>query len=186
MLLLKQGSHFGRPAQPYYLDSLAWLKENILGRRIKCELLRRDQYNRVVALPLLPRSFWPWRHSRRWWTPQGGSSSSATTTTPTTRNLPLEMVRAGWGAVYSQRGAEYGSDWEKEAYLAAEVEAQSVLFSFFQFVLEFSFFLHLLIYSGLGPWSGLRGGACGNMARTSSCPRIIKSDIASRRWKLRW
>ncbi|SRR6266478_9221949 len=161
MLLLKQGSHFGRPAQPYYLDSLAWLKENILGRRIKCELLRRDQYNRVVALPLLPRSFWPWRHSRRWWTPQGGSSSSGTTTTPTTRNLPLEMVRAGWGAVYSQRGAEYGSDWEKEAYLAAEAEAQSVLFPFSNLFLSF---LSFFIYSFTRAWAPGQGCAEGHVA----------------------
>ena len=44
----------------------------------------------------------------------------------TTRNLPLEMVRAGWGSVYKQSGAVYG-DWEKEVYLAAEAEAQCVL-----------------------------------------------------------
>ena len=42
------------------------------------------------------------------------------------------MVRAGWGVVYEQKGAVYGSDWDKETYLAAEAEAQSVmiLFSF--------------------------------------------------------
>jgi hypothetical protein len=124
--LLLQGPHFGRLAQPRYAESLAWLKDNIEGRRIKCELLRRDQYNRVVALPLLPRTFRPWRHCRWWPTrPQGGGG---TTTTPT-RNLPLEMVRAGWGVVYRQTGAEYGSDWNKETYLAAEAEAKSVPFS---------------------------------------------------------
>ncbi|KAH9990103.1 hypothetical protein BJV77DRAFT_1151171 [Russula vinacea] len=108
-----EGSHFGRSAQPYAAEALAWLKENVEGRRIKCQLLRRDQYNRVVALPLLPHA--AFRLWRRWGT-------SARTTT---RNLPLEMVRAGWGAVYVQKGAEYGSDWEKEAYLAAEAEAQA-------------------------------------------------------------
>lgn len=116
-----EGGHFGRPVQPYYTESLAWLKENIEGRRIKCELLQRDQYERVVALPLLPRTFRPWRHCRRWWTPQGSSSSG----TVTTRNLPLEMIRAGWGVVYSQKGAVYGSGWEKETYLAAQAEAQN-------------------------------------------------------------
>jgi hypothetical protein len=119
-ITLNKGRHFGRPAQPFYTESLAWLKENIEGRRIKCELLRRDQYERVVALPLLPRSFWPRRHSQQGWG----------TTTATTRNLPLEMIRAGWGVVYTQKAAEYGSGWEKETYLAAEAEAQSVPFSF--------------------------------------------------------
>jgi endonuclease YncB( thermonuclease family) len=129
-----KGGHFGRPMQPFYTESLAWLKENIEGRRIKCELLRRDQYERVVALPLLPRTFWPWRHYRRW-IPQGSSGG-------TTRNLPLEMVRAGWGVVYSQTGAVYGSGWEKETYLAAEAEAQCVPFPF---SLSFFFFLNLVI-----------------------------------------
>jgi hypothetical protein len=41
------------------------------------------------------------------------------------------MVRAGWGVVYEQKGAEYGDSWEKETYLTAQAEAQSVLFSFF-------------------------------------------------------
>jgi endonuclease YncB( thermonuclease family) len=128
-----QGSHFGRSAQPYAAEALAWLKENVEGRRIKCQLLRRDQYNRVVALPLLPHA--AFRLWRRWGT-------SARTTT---RNLPLEMVRAGWGAVYVQKGAEYGSDWEKEAYLAAEAEAQSVPF----------FFSSLIRSALLGPFTGL-------------------------------
>ena len=100
---------------PYSAEALAWLKDNIEGRRVKCQLLRRDQYQRVVALPLLPR------RGRGWWrwTPRMG----------TTRNLPLEMVRAGWGSVYTQSGAVYG-DWEKEVYLAAEAEAQCVFSSF--------------------------------------------------------
>lgn len=132
LFTFNEGAHFGRPEQPYYTESIAWLKENIEGRRIKCELLRRDQYERVVALPLLPRTFRPWR--------RGGGVTS------TTRNLPLEMIRAGWGVVYTQRGAEYGSGWEKETYLAAEAEARSVPFSF-----SFSF-LSLSQSCSLEPW----------------------------------
>jgi endonuclease YncB( thermonuclease family) len=120
-IALKQGAHFGRTAQPHYPEALAWLKENIEGRRIKCELLKRDQYGRVVALPLLPRSFRPWRHG------SGGAGGASATT----RNLPLEMVRAGWGTVYAQKGAVYGSGWDMESYIAAEAEAQSVPFSLF-------------------------------------------------------
>jgi len=37
------------------------------------------------------------------------------------------MVRAGWGFVYEEAGAEYGH-WGKEAYLAAEAEARYVPF----------------------------------------------------------
>ncbi|KAI9457064.1 mitochondrion protein [Russula earlei] len=102
-----EGAHFGRPAQPHAADALSWLKENIEGRRIKCQLFSRDQYKRVVAIPLLPPRRW------RWWTRIGAA-----------RNLPLEMVRAGWGLVYEEAGAEYGS-WGKEAYLAAEAEARA-------------------------------------------------------------
>jgi hypothetical protein len=92
------------------------------------------------------------------------------------------MVRAGWGAVYLQKGAEYGSDWEKEAYLAAEAEAQSVPLFFLLFLIRFVPSWWLTAYLG----SGRRGGACGRMARTSSCPRIIRSDIAWWRRGRRW
>jgi endonuclease YncB( thermonuclease family) len=44
----------------------------------------------------------------------------------TTRNLSLEMVRAGWGVVYEKHGAVYGQ-WGKDAYLAAQSEAQCVV-----------------------------------------------------------
>jgi len=35
------------------------------------------------------------------------------------------MVRAGWGVVYRQNGAEYGSDWDQETYLTAEADARA-------------------------------------------------------------
>ena len=97
-----------------FAEARAWLKGNIEGRRIMCELLRRDQYGRVVALPLLPRIFRPWQHCRRWWAPQGGSGDGgATTNATTTCNLPLEMVRAGWGVVYTALPPLRGkSNWE--------------------------------------------------------------------------
>ena len=84
--------------------------------------LRRDQYKRVVALPLIPHTTWPWRQWHQgggWCTRLGIGSSSATT-----RSLPLEVVHVGWGAVYAQKGAEYGNNWEKEAYLAWQADAQ--------------------------------------------------------------
>ncbi|KAI9435460.1 hypothetical protein H4582DRAFT_1969525 [Lactarius indigo] len=98
-------SHFGKPAQAQADEALAWLKEHVHGRRIKCQLFQRDQYGRIVALPILPRSWW--------WSRLGA-----------TRNLPLEMVRAGWGVVYTGKGAEYGG-WGQDVFLAAQAEAQA-------------------------------------------------------------
>jgi hypothetical protein len=43
------------------------------------------------------------------------------------------MVRAGWGAVYEKAGAEYGQ-WSKDAYLAAQSEAQYAVTFFFVFL----------------------------------------------------
>ena len=44
-----------------------------------------------------------------------------------TRNLPLEMIREGWGVVYTKAGAVYG-DLDLETYLAAQADAQCVSF----------------------------------------------------------
>ncbi|KAN0142068.1 hypothetical protein V8E53_000530, partial [Lactarius tabidus] len=65
-------AHFGKPAQAHSDEALAWLKEQIHGRRLKCQLFQHDQYGRIVALPLLPL--------HRWWPRRSA-----------TRNLPLEM-----------------------------------------------------------------------------------------------
>ena len=154
---------------PYYPEALAWLKDNIQGRRVKCQLIRRDQYQRVVALPLLPRRGWGgwWR-----WTQIG-----------TTRNLPLAMIRAGWGSVYTQSGAVYG-DWEKEVYLAAEAEAQCVFFFAFPLVEPGP----LLGSNLLDLVSGLRREAYGRVARTSSRLQNIRSDCVGKRrgWSWLW
>ncbi|KAF9007016.1 hypothetical protein BDQ17DRAFT_1398541 [Cyathus striatus] len=44
-----EGSHFGREGQPYHKESLKWLRNKILGRVVYCQVLRRDQYSRIVA-----------------------------------------------------------------------------------------------------------------------------------------
>jgi hypothetical protein len=75
----------------------------------KVPALRRDQYKRVVTLPLIPHTPWPRRHRGRGWCTRLGIGSCPATT----RNLPLEVVRVGWGAVYAQKGAEYGNNWGK-------------------------------------------------------------------------
>ena len=43
-------AHFGNPAQPHGQESLDWLKATILGKRMKVQLLRKDQYSRIVLL----------------------------------------------------------------------------------------------------------------------------------------
>ncbi|KAG2051158.1 staphylococcal nuclease, partial [Suillus hirtellus] len=98
-----EGSHFGRQAQPYAAEALTWLKDTIEGRVVYCQLVRRDQYSRIVSVVTLPPPFLP-----GWLT--------------TGRSLALEMIRAGTGLTYEQAGAEYGK-YGKDEFL--RVEAQS-------------------------------------------------------------
>ncbi|KAI6104936.1 hypothetical protein EDD16DRAFT_1695864 [Pisolithus croceorrhizus] len=43
-----EGGHFGRPSQPHAEESLLWLKNRLEGRLVYCQLIRKDQYGRVV------------------------------------------------------------------------------------------------------------------------------------------
>lgn len=45
-----QAAHFGKPAQPFAEDALAWLKGKVEGKTVYCQLISRDQYSRVVSL----------------------------------------------------------------------------------------------------------------------------------------
>jgi endonuclease YncB( thermonuclease family) len=44
-----EAAHFGKPAQPGADEALAWLKGMIDGKSIWCQLVRKDQYSRVVS-----------------------------------------------------------------------------------------------------------------------------------------
>lgn len=44
-----ENAHFGNPAQPHARESLEWLRATILGKRMRCQLLAKDQYNRIVS-----------------------------------------------------------------------------------------------------------------------------------------
>lgn len=46
--LWSQGAHYGRPGQPHAEESLAWLRNRIHGKTVYCQLIRKDQYGRVV------------------------------------------------------------------------------------------------------------------------------------------
>ncbi|KAF7312178.1 TNase-like domain-containing protein [Mycena indigotica] len=99
-----EAPHFGRPGQPYAEEALAWLRSQILGKTVYCQLLRRDQYSRIVAVVTLSPQFLP------------GSLFYG-------KSLPLEMLKAGWATTYEQAGAEYGK-WGKAEYLKVENDAK--------------------------------------------------------------
>lgn len=44
-----EAAHFGKKAQPYSAEALTWLREYLLGCRVRAYIYRRDQYGRVVA-----------------------------------------------------------------------------------------------------------------------------------------
>ncbi|CAL1697475.1 unnamed protein product [Somion occarium] len=100
-----EGSHFGRPGQKYADESLAWLKSQVEGKTVYCQLVRKDQYSRIVAVPHLKPRFLPS------WMARG-------------KCISLEMLRAGWAVTYEQSGAEYGK-WGKEEFLRLQAEAQA-------------------------------------------------------------
>ncbi|KAJ7056550.1 hypothetical protein C8F01DRAFT_1154070 [Mycena amicta] len=100
-----EAAHFGRPGQPYAEEALAWLKQQVLGKTVYCQLLRRDQYSRIVAVVNLPPRLLPGSLFYGKW-------------------LSLEMLKAGWVTTYEQAGAEYGK-WSKEEFNRVENEAKA-------------------------------------------------------------
>lgn len=91
-------AHFGRPAQPYSNEALAWLTSYLLHRRVRVYIYRRDQYDRVVATVFV----------RRWLL---------------RRDVGLEMLKAGLATVYEAKfGSEFGA-FEKQ-YREAEERAK--------------------------------------------------------------
>ncbi|KAL7411705.1 hypothetical protein BDY24DRAFT_395771 [Mrakia frigida] len=97
-----EAAHFGRPAQPLSAEALEFLRGKVLGRKVKVLLSSKDQYGRIVGLPLLPRRFLPFLPSEI---------------------LPLSILKAGFGEVYTSGGAEY-SYVGIEKFQKAEEEAR--------------------------------------------------------------
>ncbi|KAI1083175.1 hypothetical protein F5B20DRAFT_528899 [Whalleya microplaca] len=94
-----EGPHFGRPAQPYSTDALAWLSNYILGRRVRARIYKRDQYDRVVATVFVRRFL-------------------------IRRDVGLEMLKIGLATTYEAKsGVEFGGLEEK--YRAAEADAKA-------------------------------------------------------------
>ncbi|EMD32806.1 hypothetical protein CERSUDRAFT_143387 [Gelatoporia subvermispora B] len=101
-----EGAHFGRPAQQFSEESLRWLKNHVEGKFVYCQLLRKDQYARIVGFAHMKPRFLPGLLARF-----------------TGRNVSLDMLRAGWVETYEQSGAEYGK-WGKDEFLRLQTESQ--------------------------------------------------------------
>jgi endonuclease YncB( thermonuclease family) len=94
-----EGAHFGKPAQPYSQEALEWLKNYILGRRVRAYVYKMDQYQRVVATVWVRRFFFR-------------------------RDVGKEMLKAGLATIYEAKmGAEFG-DFEAK-YRSAEEKAKA-------------------------------------------------------------
>ncbi|KAI0196873.1 SNase-domain-containing protein [Astrocystis sublimbata] len=94
-----EGAHFGRPAQPFSTDSLAWLSNYILGKKVRAKIYKRDQYDRVVATVYVRHFLFR-------------------------RDVGLEMLKCGMATTYEAKsGVEYGG-LEAE-YKAAEATAKA-------------------------------------------------------------
>ncbi|KAH9477145.1 putative endonuclease lcl3 [Psilocybe cubensis] len=100
-----EAAHFGKPAQPYAAESLEWLRNNILGKSVYCQVLRKDQYTRIVAQVYLSPRILP------------GFLFHG-------KNVSAEMLKAGWAVTYQQAGAEYGH-LGKDGFLRLENEAKA-------------------------------------------------------------
>jgi endonuclease YncB( thermonuclease family) len=91
-------AHWGREAQPYSQEALEWLTAYIHNRRVRVQIFRRDQYDRVVALVTV----------RKWFR---------------SRDVGLEMLRIGLATVYEAKtGSEFGK-FEQE-YRDAQKKAE--------------------------------------------------------------
>lgn len=93
-----EGSHFGKPAQPYLAEALLWLQGYVMGRLVTITPFLIDQYKRVVARGQV----WKWTGKK---------------------DISAEMLRHGLGVVYeSKYGAEFGDneDWYRQLETVAK------------------------------------------------------------------
>lgn len=76
-------AHFGKPAQKYSDEALAWLRKYALSKRVRLTPLSRDQYGRIVGYSTV----WKWNGIR---------------------DISVDMLNKGWAVVYEGKtGAEY-------------------------------------------------------------------------------
>ncbi|KAM5351751.1 hypothetical protein ACJ41O_004474 [Fusarium nematophilum] len=91
-------AHFGRPAQPFAAEALAWLQNYLLNRNVRAYIYKRDQYERIVATVYVRRFLFR-------------------------KDVGLEMIKRGLATTYEAKsGAEFGG--MKELYEKAEAKAK--------------------------------------------------------------
>jgi len=113
--------------QPFSVASRDWLRSQILGKTIHCQLLKREGlYGRMVGLlssrelhpkleqnqivlAFLPRRFLPW-----WLAGNRGT------------NLSEESVQRGWAFIYESEIGEFPHPKKREGYMTLMGEAQYV------------------------------------------------------------
>ncbi|KAK4212973.1 nuclease domain-protein [Rhypophila decipiens] len=95
-------AHFGRPAQPFSAEALTFLRDYVLGKRVRAHIYRKDQYDRVVATVYVRKAPFFLK-----------------------KDVGLEMLKRGLATTYEAKtGAEFGGDKTKEKYLATEAAAR--------------------------------------------------------------
>ncbi|KXX78286.1 putative endonuclease LCL3 [Madurella mycetomatis] len=97
-----EGAHFGKPAQPFAAEALAWLEGYVLNKRVRAFIYRRDQYERVVATVYVRKPPFFLR-----------------------KDVGLELLKCGLATTYEGKtGAEFGGSEMEETYKAAEAAAK--------------------------------------------------------------
>lgn len=94
--------------QPFSAESRDWLRSQILGKTIYCQLLRREGlHGRMVVLTFSPPRFLSWL-------------------LPVARgtNLSEEILRQGWAFVYESQGGEFPHPDKKKGYMELMSKAQ--------------------------------------------------------------
>eukprot|EP00917_Polyrhabdina_sp_WS-2016_P022096 GHVP01047864.1.p1 GENE.GHVP01047864.1~~GHVP01047864.1.p1 ORF type:complete len:256 (+),score=53.37 GHVP01047864.1:72-839(+) len=81
-------AHFGKPAQSYGEEAKKWLEKELLGKWVRINPYKRDQYGRIVASVHYKRFIF-------------------------NKNISVELVRNGLAEVYTAGGAVYGDFKER-------------------------------------------------------------------------
>lgn len=110
-------AHFGNKAQPHGKESLEWLTNTLQGKRIKCQLLRKDQYGRIVSNLTCGCNVPECALTRQVGIPYLRRFILSD------KPLPLMMLREGQAVVYTQGGSEYGP-WGLDKMCEVENEAK--------------------------------------------------------------
>lgn len=162
-----ESAHFGKTAQPYSAEALAWLKREIEGNNLWVQIIRRDQYNRIVSLLWCRATAINW--IRLFFIKVGipvHPPCLPFVHPPAFRCVSISMLSAGYAQTYEQSGAEYGV-WGKDTFLRHELAARNV-----------SFCLCSYLQSCADPFClGLQNVACGLPQFLWSPQQSTRNDI---------